>query len=462
MRYTIPPIDLHDHSCQAVMEGMLSQIIPLETIQAVLDECAAQQQRRRKLPAALVVLVCIAMNLFTRESIHAVLTRLWLAPRWLHGWELRVVANRGSISTARQRLGERPLRVLFERVCRPVADRQTPGAFAFGRRLVALDSTLEDLADTPANAACFGRSSGSHGAHAFPQLRCVYLCECGTHVIFDAELVAYACNENPPARRLLRSLEADMLLLADAGLYSFDLIVQARQRGAHVLVRVPAGVKLTPTTYLPDGSYLAHIRPSDKSECRPHEPLLVRVIEYTLDDPLRPGHAHPYRLLTTWHNCRRYRAHALVVLYHERWEIELTIDEIDTHQRLAQRPLRSRQPTGVYQEVYALLLAHFLVRTLMAQAAARQQLDPDRLSFSHALRLVNDAFPLFQVFERRCYPHLWQQLLADVADGLLPARNERSNPRVVKKRRTKFPRKRPWHTPWPQPSKPFHEAIVIL
>lgn len=178
--------------------------------------------------------------------------------RLLRGDGVAVLASKSSISEARYRLGAKVLEVLFKRVCQPMATPETVGAFAFGLRLVALDGTVETMPDTPANGAYFGRQTGPRGDSAFPQVQCVYLCECGTHAIFDAGFwpyrpsshsavhtasvfgTGYRTSERVGARRLLRSVKVGMLVMWDRGLHEFDLVAGAQRRGAHVLARLPA------------------------------------------------------------------------------------------------------------------------------------------------------------------------------------------------------------------------------
>ena len=371
------------------------------------------------------------------------------------------LANKSSISEARYRLGAKVLERLFKRVCRPLATPETQGAFAFEMRMVAIDGTSETMPDTPENAAYFGRQSGSRGDSAFPQVRCVYMCECGTHAIFDAGFWPYSTSERVGGHRLLRSVEAGMLVMWDRGFHDFDMVLGVRKREAHVLSRLPAHAKPTHVVTLSDGSWLGYIYPSDYQRRKRGEHLLVRIIEYEIDDPSRPGHAQHHRLLTTLLDPDLYPALDLVCLYHERWEIETTIDEIDTHQRLLPRPLRSLHPVGVIQELYALLIAHFVVRAVMHQAALAHNLDPDRLSFVNSLRLIGDAIPDFQLIDPIDHPRLWSRLLRDIAHFRLPVRENRSNPRVVKRKMSKFKLKRPHHRPWPQPTKEFRDAILL-
>jgi hypothetical protein len=342
-----------------------------------------------------------------------------------------------------------------------LATPETVGAFAFGLRLVAIDGTVETMPDTPENDAYFGRQPGSRGDSAFPQVQCVYLCECGTHAIFDAGFWPYTTSERVGGRRLLRSVEAGMLVMWDRGFHEFDMVDGVLTRGAQALSRLPAHVKPTGVMALPDGSWLGYIYPSDYQRRKRGEHQLVRIIEYEIDDPTRPGHAQHHRLLTTLLDPDLYPARDLVCLYHERWEVEITIDEIDTHQRLLPRPLRSLQPVGVIQELYALLIAHFVIRSIMHHAALAHDLDPDRLSFVNTLRLIADAIPEFQLVDPADHPRLWSRLLRDIAHFRLPERKNRSNPRVVKRKMSPFKLKRPQHRHWPQPTKEFRDAILL-
>jgi hypothetical protein len=401
------------------------------------------------------------MNLMSEISLFSGLVRLVRGTRLVEDVGLETLATKSAISQARYRVGAKPLEKLFKRVCRPLATPDTPGAFAFGLRLVAIDGTVEDVPDTPLNAAYFGRHHGDRGDSAFPQVKGVYLTECGTHAIFDA--VFYPCHtsEHIGARRLLRSVEPDMLVLMDRGLYSYEVVARVHLRAAQVLCRLSSSVKPRLVRRLPDGSYWAYIYPEDYRRRRAGEHLLVRVIEYTLDDPNRPGHQQVHRLLTTLLDPDTYPALDLVCLYHERWEIELVIDEIDTHQRLLDRPLRSLLPVGVLQELYALLLAHFLVRALMHQAALTQHLDPDQISFVQSVRLICDALTDFQLIHPDDHPRLWSRLFADIAFCRLPPRDPRINPRVVKRKMSKFKLKHPEHRRPPRP-KPFRNGVVLL
>ena len=441
---------------------MIESIIPRATIAAVLAAEGRFTERERKLNLLVTVLLVIMMNLYTSDSIGAVLEKMAQGLRYIWPDPDYQVPNASAVSYRRDQVGARPVVALFHQVCQPLATADTPGAFLFGLRLMALDGTTEAIADTPANAAAFGRHESDRGPSAFPQVKGVYLVECGTHAIVDAGFWSVHTSERIGGFRLLRSVTAGMLVMWDRGFHDYDMFVQVRQRGAHVLSRLPAHVKPVKVRTLADGSYLAYLRPSNYQRRKKGERLLVRVIEYTLTDPNLPGWRETHRLVTTLLDPDAYLILDLICAYHERWEIEITIDEIDTHQRLLPGPLRSRKPVGVIQELYGLLLAHYIIRTCMVQAARQIQLDPDRLSFIGAVRVLQNAVPEFQMTTPEQLPALYQRLLQDIARKRLPPRRLRSNPRVVKRKMSNFKLKRAEHQAWPQPTvRSFREAIEI-
>ena len=441
---------------------MLRHLLPSQIIRDVLENTNCYEQRQRKLRAEWVVWICIIMAWLPRYSIQAVMAKLWQVASINQLHPTATMASASAISQARYRLGVKALEQVFKRVCQPMATSATTGAFYQGKRLVAVDGTREDVADTAANARYFGYAGGQYGRSAFPQLRAVYVCELGTHLIFDA-MVGHAHRSEPAmACRLLRSIDTDMLVMVDAGLSSYDFISGALNRGADVLVRASEARRWHPVQYLADGSFLAWLSSSDKSQ-NPHaDPILVRVIRYTLQDETRPHHGKVRTLITTLLDPVSYPARDLIVLYHERWEVEIAIDEIDTHQRLAHRPFRSLKPVGVLQEFYALLIAYFLVRLVMLQTAEAHNLDPDRLSFTSTIHLLVDTLPVFQLMPAAAYERLWHWLRRWIIYFQLPPRRNRSNPRVVRRQQVKFARKRDKHRTHRQPSKPFRDAIVLL
>ena len=462
MGYRIREFEAESKFCRQLSLEAIGRAVPSVAIEAVLAEHNARERRERKLNAFVTMLLVIAMSIFTHLSIAHVLKKIAQGLRYVCPDPDYKVAGKGAISYRRYQLGARPLVALFHRVCRPLASTGTPGAFLYGRRLMAIDGTTEDVADTPENVAAFGRHRSHRGPAAFPQIRAVYLAECGTHAIVDAGFWPIHTSERKGALRMLRSVEAGMLVMVDAGLYEYDLVEGIVQHESDVLARLPGQVGAKPVQVLPDGSYLARIYPSEYRRRRHGEHLLIRVMEYTFDDPARPGYGERHRLVTTLMDPEAYPALDLICAYHERWEIEITIDELDTHQHLLDRPLRSQKPVGVIQELYGLLIAHYAVRYLMHEAAMQAGVDPDRISFVHALRVLQDAIPEFEMTAPQQLARLYARLLNDIADELLPARNNRTNPRVVKRKMSNFKLKRPEHYHWPQPTCSFRDGVALI
>src|SRR6266851_3077291 len=423
MSFKIAQLPADDKLAQLVSVELLTQLYPQELICQVLTEQRRWEQRESKLSHVLMVYYVIALSLFPRLGLREVYARLLRAWHWLGEVLERSLPSAGALCYRRGTLGIGVLRGLLRQVCRPLATPETPGAYRFGLRLMAIDRTLEDVADTPANAAFFGRVASGASASPFPQARCLYLAEVGTHAIVAARMVPCRIRDHPLLPALLRSVQADMLVLLDRGLFSGPALAALRAKQAHGLARLEAGMLTKPLRRLWDGSYLVKLVPTTSHGLR--EPLLLRVIEYTLDPqvaqqmkqlaqsttsrPCDPRQVH--RLVTTLLDPEQYPALDLILCYHERWEIELCVDELKTHLRLSPHPLRSRTPLGVLQVLYGLLLLHYAVRALMATSAAQAALDPDRLSFTHAVHVLGDAL-----------------LLAP----LLPARRLRFNPRVLK------------------------------
>jgi Transposase DDE domain/Insertion element 4 transposase N-terminal len=375
----------------------LEAAIPDETVEATIEATGTRERRRRRLPTQLVVTLVVALGLWASESMRHVLAEV--VAGWREGtasreadWQLPSTA---AIVQARQRVGARLFRELFGAVAQPIATMRTRAAFLGGLRLLAIDGTLIDVADTPENARAFGRPSTGRGAGAFPQVRVLALIETGTHVICDAIIRPCRSGEVPTALHLLRSVGPGMLLLWDRGFHSYEMIRTTRERQAHFLGRTKRNIVLHPTEILTDGSFLARIYPSPEARRRDEQGIEVRVIEYALDTPAGPGR-ETYRLITSLLDEREFPAEQLAATYHERWEIETALDEVKVHQWAHPRPLRSKHPRAVVQDVYGLLLAHLAIRTVMYQAALHEDIDPDRLSFTGALRVLRRAVPRAQ------------------------------------------------------------------
>jgi len=376
--------------------GVIARTFPLQKVHEALIAEGKNSQRRRNLPAHVVVYYCIALALYMQVSCREVLRCLLEGIRWLKGPDFKIaVTGRAGISQARARVGSEPLRRLHDELVVPIAIKQngrtTQGAWYRQWRLISIDGSTLDVADTPANEAAFGRPGASCGQSAFPQIRLVSLVENGTHVLFGTRMGGCRQSEAALAPDVIGSLKKGMLCMADRNFFSYRLWQQAQQTGADLLWRVKKNLKLPCIKRFRDGSYLSKIYASDKDRRHDRGGIEVRVIEYRLEG--LPGAEPIYRLITTILGPRQAPAKELAALYHERWEIETALDEFKTHLRGQHFVLRSKRPDLVTQEFYGLMLAHFAVRGLMHEAALKADVDPDRLSFVHAVRVIRRTLP---------------------------------------------------------------------
>jgi hypothetical protein len=430
----------------------LKRIIPRADIEGVLQRTGKDRTHCRRLPTWFLVWFVIGLGLFCRDCYRQVF-------RWLQPYRKGGTPQRTTLCEARKRLGVAPMRLLTEQVIRLQGTPTTPGAFYRAMRTMALDGFVVDVPDTPANERAFGRPGSGRAPAAFPQARVLSLCETGSHVLWRSLIKPCSCGEVTMAHHLLRFLQKDMLLLWDRNFLSYQTVTEVRQRGAHLLARIKSNLIFEPIRVLGDGSYLAELYRSPADRRKDRDGILVRIIEYTFDDPGRPGSGDPHRLLTTLLDETLDPAEALIVLYHERWEEELTIDELKTHQR--ERPvLRSQTPGGVVQELYGLLLGHYVIRVLMQEAAAVNGIDPQRISFTGALKILRCRLPECPA-SRRGLRQWYRNLVAEVAEEVLEERRDRINPRVIKRKMSNWRKKRPEHRSYPQPHKEFKDAIVM-
>ncbi len=375
-----------------ISAGVLASVCPRALIEDVLAATGKSSQRERLLPAPAVVYYVMALALWREAPLEEVLRVVCEGLQWLGGGQAEAVqASKSAISQARTRLGSEVMRQLAERVLRPLAPPGAPGAWYRGLRVMALDGSCMDVADEAANAEFFGYPGAPRGQSAFPQARLLGLVECGTHVVTAAEVAPYGRSEQAMAAQLLPAkLRPEMLVLADRNFFGFKLWQIACASGARLVWRVKADRKLPVEQMLSDGSYLSTV--FDSEDRRRSAGQVVRVIDYELRDSATPSE-DSYRLVTNILDPAQAPALELAALYHERWEIEGVFDEFKTHLRANSTVLRSKTPELVLQELWGLLLAHFAIRQLMTQAAWPRSLDPDRLSFTHAVRVIKRKLP---------------------------------------------------------------------
>ena len=446
-------VDLTVRWSDAERVHALKRIIPKAAIAKVLRRTGQGLRYCKRMPKWFAVWFVVALGLFCPDSYRQVF-------RWLHRFKKGLTPGRSTLCEARKSIGVAPIRILAEEVIELNGKPETPFTFYKGMRLMGIDSFVVDVADSPANVNAFGKPGSGRGLGAFPQVRVLSLCELGTHILWKSLLKPHRRGEIPMAHHLVRFLQSDMLLLWDRNFLSFDLVNEVRQSGAHLLARIKNVNIFEPIKTLSDGSFTAKLYPSPRHRQQDRDGILVRIIEYTFDDPQRPGVGEKHRLLTSLLDEREHPAEQLIVLYHERWEEEGTFDELKTHQR-GGRVLRSETPAGVVQEIYSLLLGHYIIRKLMCEAAGFAGIAPRQLSFVNVLKILRCRLP--EVSRTPCGITRWyKNILTEITEEQLEPRRDRINPRVIKRKMSHWDKKRQKHCNYPQPSKPFKRSIVIL
>ncbi|MGH3687202.1 MAG: IS4 family transposase [Pseudonocardiaceae bacterium] len=397
------PGRLTDH----VAIGVLSGLIHRDIVDDAINECKKREQRSRLLPAHVVVYYVLALNLFFGDSYEEVMRQLVNGLRVLGNWRDNwKVPTTSAVSQARTRLGEAPMKLLFRRIAVPMARAGTRGAWFAGLRVMAIDGLVLDVPDTADNGEEFGRGGNAEAPSPFPQVRLVALGECGTHAVVDAAFGPVTTGEQTLAAQLIARFTAGMLVLADRNFYSYQAWQQALATGAALLWRVSANLTLPVLEWLPDGSYRSLvINPKIRGRRRealiataaaggdpgPAQASIIRVVEYMIEN--RPGSGELFCLITTITDHELAPALDLAKAYNERWEIELSFDEIETHQTGQNRVLRSKTPELVKQEIWSLLLTHYAIRHVMKDAADTVGTDPDDLSFIRSYRAIRRQVP---------------------------------------------------------------------
>jgi hypothetical protein len=452
--------------------GVLTTLVPAVLVDEALAASGGFQRRVRRLPARVVVYFVLALTLFGSQAYREVWRQL---TGRLSG--LGPAVSRSALSQARRRLGVAPLREVFDRVRGVQGSAGSAGVFFAGLRVLAWDGTQFLVADSAANAACFPRTRGGKGNVAgFPHVLAMVLIECGTHAVVDARIGGR--SEQQMAGELVGSLDAGVLLLADRNFLSYPLWNKARAGGAQLLWRAKVSCRpfAVPGALLADGSYLA-ILPEPVAMARrrgqqqlkrfaghdfgPPAGTLVRVVEYTItvattgDDGSLDERCELVVLVTSLLDPAAASARQLAELYHERWESENGYREIKIAQRGAGSVLRSQDPAGVEQELWAYLITYQSMRIFLLHVADRAGRDCDELSFTAVLRVVRRKITAGP----RGLAQAWRQAAAEILTEINGPRRARTSPRTVKRPGTSFPR--PNHPPGQKASQPATYTVQI-
>lgn len=410
--------------------GELTRVILPELVDDVLDTVGGKEHRFRRLPSRVVVYLLLAGALFAGQG-------------WLQVWSRMTASapifrpSKSSITQAMRRVGVRPLRELFNVLAGPAACLRGQVPRFAGRMVLAIDGTQIAVPDTEANLIAFPKPRGGpNGPAGYPMIRLVALVTTGTRSIIDAVFGTDRVGELSYAATLARALQPGMLLLGDRNFATYRFFSQITDTGADFLIRGKTGrgaMKLPVAQRLPDGSYLSRAAG-----------VLVRVVDATVTITTRAEtKTSQYRLITTLLNPGEASAEQLVRLYHDRWEIETAYCELKST-LLGGRVLRSRYPSGIEQEVWALLITHKALRLAMSDAIlTRPDLTPDRLSFTIALNTARDQIVRTADVIGDTAIDLIGCIGAAVLHDLVPTRGPRTRQRVVKRAISKYRAKGP-------------------
>ena len=381
--------------------SLLARVVPAEDVHAVLNAHGCNSQRTRSFPAVAGVYYCMALSLYPQAAYEEVFCAVAQGLAWSTGAPQPLRVAKSSISELRSKIGPQPLADLIERCCHPLADQVThPQAFYSGLRLVAMDGSNFELPDEADNIKQFGYPGSRTGHAGYPQAQCAVLVECATHAILAANIDSYRTSEWSVCEPLLKRMDSSMLCLADRGFNGFEYWRKARATGAQLLWRCANNRQLPMNELLSDGSYLSEIHPPKRSaiakgdelqDTAPATPITVRVIEYAM--PGLPEGVPRYRLMTSLLDAAAAPALELAALYHERWQVESVFDELKIHLLQGRRVLRSKKAPLVRQEFYGWVLAHYCVRWLLHQGAAKERVPHARQSFTAHVQLLRQTLP---------------------------------------------------------------------
>jgi hypothetical protein len=433
--------------------GCLKKIVDKKLLLRLVQKRKLDKRLSRKCPAYLMAWFTVAMWLFGNDNYTQVF-------RWLHRFSKKFTPTSSALTQARSKIGIAIMADIYQEVVQCLCSPETPDSFYAGRRLVAVDGFVLNLPDSKENRRAFGKPKNGTSEGAFPQVRLVALCEVGSRVFFNFLAKPIRCGEVTIAKHVYKGLPEKSLLLFDIGFCAYELMKKVVEQNSDFLGRSKMNRRFKKFKVLSDGSYLSKIYASDYDRLHDRNGTMVRVIEYTIDDPQRVGHGEPHRLVTTLVDEHEHPAETLIVLYHERWEEEVAIDEGKTHLRNSPT-LRSHSPAGVLQEVYGLLTAHFIIRKLAFEAAKLAGVSPKEISFIGTLNVLRARLP-----EAPRSRHLIQDwydcLLEEISLEVLEKRRNRINPRVIKRTQSKWPKKRKKHRNLPPLKHQFDETIRLV
>lgn len=405
-------------------------------IEDVLQASGTATIRRRRLPMDQVLWLILGIGLYRNRPIYELVTKLNLALPGVRG----PMTARSAISQARKRLGEEPIRWLFERCSQEWAHASAAKSLWRGLKIYGVDGSTLRVPDSEENKTYFGGPScGAGNKYGYPVVRLVTLMALRSHLLAAATLAPYCNSEMNLSNNLWGHVPSDSLVILDKGFLSLSILhsLQVKNGNRHWLIRAKKNTKMKLVKKLGSGDELVELKTSKAARQKnPELPdtLIARAITYQ-----REGF-QPQIVLTSLLDASQYPAKETAALYHERWELEMGYDEVKTEMLVSAETMRSKSPSGVRQEIWGTLLSYNLIRLEMEKIADEAKVEPTRISFVMALRLIQDEWMWCAITSPGNIPKYLKKLRQSVKDFILPPRRqERSYPRSVKVAKKRYP-----------------------
>jgi hypothetical protein len=418
----------------------LKRHLPLQAIEAALKATDSASERERRLPMPSMVLLLLGAALFRHVSLEQLVLLLHLA---LPTPEALGVTS-GAISHARKALGPEPLEQLFQSWAAPQAHAAASVERWRGLSLYGLDGSSLRVADTEPNRDHFGgHDGGPRGRSGYPLVRLVVLMALRSHLLAAAAFGPFSLGEFTLAQALWAQLPADSLIVLDRNFYSAAVLLGIERIGParHWLLRLKGNIRFRTLQVLAPGDLLVEVKVSP--EARKKDPSLpthfiARVISYRIRG------FRPQKLMTSLLDPKSYPASEMIALYHERWEVELGLDEKKTEMLERRETLRSKKPRLVEQEVWAVRLSYTLLRREAVEVAKRAHVPAVRVSFAALLQRMRVLW-LVWAWTGPDGRVLELERLEQTVEGLIlpKRRSERSYPRAVKRKMSSYAKSRP-------------------
>jgi IS4 transposase len=420
------------HSFSPEQFHSLADILSPELLNECLQNTGTVTLRKRRLSMEMMVWSIVGMALYRHLPMNQIVNQLDIL---LPGKRPFVAPS--AVVQARQRLGEAPVREVFEQT-KSLWHDATPHPHWHGLRLLGVDGVVWRTPDSPENAAAFDHSRNQHGEMSYPQVRMVCQMELTSHLLTAASFDSAAVNEMKLAARLVEQTPDHSLTLFDKGFYSLGLLYRWQHTGIerHWLLPMKRGTQYRVIEKLCAGNALVELTTSPQA--RKQWPDLPDTMQARLLTKTVKG--KPVHILTSMTDIRRYPSADIVDLYGYRWEIELGYREMKQHLMHNRLTLRSKLPDMVRQELWGVLLAYNLLRFQMAQMAySLKGIEPNELSFTQAMAFLIRQLSMLPAVSPGRIPEVIKDITEMAPAFVLPHRRERFYPRAVKRRPQKYP-----------------------